>query len=416
MSRLNINFLGKELKNNVITSSGCFGFGEEYSNYFDVNELGAVNLKGITLNKKDGNKGTRIAETPSGMINCIGLENPGIEYFKDNIIKNIKYSTPIILNINGATIDEYVKVAEIANEIERVDFVELNISCPNVKNGGMAFGASCESAESTTKAVKKVLSKKPLIVKLSPNVTDIASIAKAVENAGADSVSLVNTFLSMKIDTKTRKPLLGNVFGGLSGACIRPIAVRMVYQVYKAVKVPIVGMGGITNYNDALEYYKKYDKEFYDLMVKDKDKLISFLNIERDSKRPRKDIATYKDIKIESAYIFNDLFYKDRNETYKDIDEKIDYDVINEYIEIYRDFNSEDDWYNQVKVLAEEMGYAPSVKMYKEDPTLYKGHIGDVCEMIRHLLTGRVKTPNLYQLLKIIGIDEFKNRVEFYKN
>ena len=171
-----------------------------------------------------------------------------------------------------------------------------------------------------------------------------------------------------------------------------------------------------TIYNDALNYYKKYDEVFYDLMVQDKDKLISFLNIERDSKRPRKDIATYKDIKTESAYIFNDLFYKDRNETYKDIDEKIDYDVINKYIEIYQDFDSEDDWYNQIKVLAEEMGYAPSVKMYKEDPTLYKGHIGDVCEMIRHLLTGRVKTPNLYQLLKIIGIDEFKNRVEFYKN
>ncbi|MBW5389318.1 dihydroorotate dehydrogenase [Brachyspira hampsonii] len=254
MSRLNINFLGKELKNNVITSSGCFGFGEEYNNYFDVNELGAVNLKGITLDKKDGNKGTRIAETPSGMINCIGLENPGIEYFKNNIVKNIKYDTPIILNINGASIEEYMKVAEIANEIERVDFVELNISCPNVKNGGMAFGASCESAESTTKAVKKLLTKKPLIVKLSPNVTDIASIAKSVENAGADSVSLVNTFLSMKIDTKTRKPLLGNIFGGLSGACIRPIAVRMVYQIYKAVKIPIVGMGGITNYNDALEF------------------------------------------------------------------------------------------------------------------------------------------------------------------
>ena len=254
MDKLNINFLNKQLKNNVITSSGCFGFGEEYSNYFDVNKLGAVNLKGITLNKKEGNKGTRIAETPSGMINCIGLENPGIEYFKENIVKNIKYTTPIILNINGATIDEYVKVAEIANEIERVDFIELNISCPNVKNGGMAFGASCESAESTTKAVKKVLTKKPLIVKLSPNVTDISSIAKAVENAGADSVSLVNTFLAMKIDTKTRKPLLGNTFGGLSGACIRPIAVRMVYQVYKAVKIPIVGMGGISNYNDALEF------------------------------------------------------------------------------------------------------------------------------------------------------------------
>ncbi|WP_297277944.1 dihydroorotate dehydrogenase [uncultured Brachyspira sp.] len=254
MSRLNINFLDKQLKNNVITSSGCFGFGEEYSNYFDVNELGAVNLKGITLNKKDGNKGTRIAETPSGMINCIGLENPGIEYFRDNIVKNIKYSAPIILNINGAVLDEYVKVAEIANEIERVDFIELNISCPNVKNGGMAFGSSCESAEAATKAVKKVLTKKPLIVKLSPNVTDIASIAKAVENAGADSISLVNTFLAMKIDIKTRKPLLGNTFGGLSGGGIKPIAVRMVYQVYKAVKVPIIGMGGICSCEDALEF------------------------------------------------------------------------------------------------------------------------------------------------------------------
>ena len=254
MSRLNINFLDKQLKNNVITSSGCFGFGEEYSNYFDVNELGAVNLKGITLNKKDGNKGTRIAETPSGMINCIGIENPGIEYFRDNIVKNIKYSAPIILNINGAVLDEYVKVAEIANEIERVDFIELNISCPNVKNGGMAFGSSYESAEAATKAVKKVLTKKPLIVKLSPNVTDIASIAKAVENAGADSISLVNTFLAMKIDIKTRKPLLGNTFGGLSGGGIKPIAVRMVYQVYKAVKVPIIGMGGICSCEDALEF------------------------------------------------------------------------------------------------------------------------------------------------------------------
>ena len=253
-SKLNINFLGKELKNPVITSSGCFGFGEEYNDYFDVNELGAVNLKGITLNKRDGNSGVRIAETPSGMINCIGLENPGIEYFRDNIIKNIKYSTPIILNINGSTLEEYVKVAEIANEIDRVDFIELNISCPNVKNGGMAFGASCESAEKTTKEVKKVLTKKPLIVKLSPNVTDIVSIAKSVEYAGADSVSLVNTFLAMKIDIKTKKPLLGNIFGGLSGAAIMPIALRMVYQVYKAVNIPIVGMGGIQKYEDALEF------------------------------------------------------------------------------------------------------------------------------------------------------------------
>lgn len=253
-NRLNINFLGKELKTPVITSSGCFGFGEEYNDYFDVNELGAVNLKGITLNKRDGNSGVRIAETPSGMINCIGLENPGIEYFRDEIIKNIKYSTPIILNINGSTLEEYVKVAEIANEIDRVDFIELNISCPNVKNGGMAFGASCESAEKTTKEVKKVLTKKPLIVKLSPNVTDIVSIAKSVEYAGADSVSLVNTFLAMRIDIKTKKPLLGNIFGGLSGAAIMPIALRMVYQIYKAVNIPIVGMGGIQKYEDALEF------------------------------------------------------------------------------------------------------------------------------------------------------------------
>lgn len=254
MSKLRINFLGKELKNPVITSSGCFGYGEEYNNYFNVDKLGAVNLKGITLKKRDGNKGIRIAETPSGMINCIGLENPGIEYFRDKIIKNIKYKAPIILNINGESEEEYIKISEIANEIERVDFIELNISCPNVKNGGMAFGINCKTAENLTKSVKKVLTKKPLIVKLSPNVTDITEIAKAVENAGANAVSLVNTFLAMKIDTKTKKPLLGNIFGGLSGGCIKPIAVRMVYQIFNSVKIPIIGMGGIENYNDGLEF------------------------------------------------------------------------------------------------------------------------------------------------------------------
>lgn len=254
MSKLEIEFLGKELKNPVITSSGCFGFGEEYNNYFDINKLGAINLKGITLNKREGNKGIRIAETPSGMINSIGLENPGIEYFRDNIVENIKYKTKIILNINGESEEEYIAVSEIANEIKRVDFIELNISCPNVKNGGMAFGINSISASNLTKSVKKVLTKKPLIVKLSPNVTDITEIAKAVENAGADAVSLVNTFLAMKIDTKTKKPLLGNIFGGLSGGCIMPIAVRMVYQIFDAIKIPIIGMGGIENYNDALEF------------------------------------------------------------------------------------------------------------------------------------------------------------------
>lgn len=254
MSKLKIKFLGKELKNPVITSSGCFGFGEEYNNYFDINKLGAINLKGITLNKREGNKGIRIAETPSGMINSIGLENPGIKYFRDNIVGSIKYKTRIILNINGESEEEYIAVSEIANEIKRVDFIELNISCPNVKNGGMAFGINSISAENLTKSVKKVLTKKPLIVKLSPNVTDITEIAKAVENAGADAVSLVNTFLAMKIDTKTKKSLLGNIFGGLSGGCIMPIAVRMVYQIFDAVKIPIIGMGGIENYNDALEF------------------------------------------------------------------------------------------------------------------------------------------------------------------
>lgn len=254
MSKLKIKFLGKELKNPVITSSGCFGFGEEYNNYFDINKLGAINLKGITLNKREGNKGIRIAETPSGMINSIGLENPGIKYFRDNIVGSIKYKTRIILNINGESEEEYIAVSEIANEIKRVDFIELNISCPNVKNGGMAFGINSVSAENLTKSVKKILTKKPLIVKLSPNVTDITEIAKAVENAGADAVSLVNTFLAMKIDTKTKKPLLGNIFGGLSGGCIMPIAVRMVYQIFDAVKIPIIGMGGIEDYNDALEF------------------------------------------------------------------------------------------------------------------------------------------------------------------
>lgn len=254
MSKLKIDFLRKELKNPVITSSGCFGFGREYNNYFDINKLGAINLKGITLNKREGNKGIRIAETPSGMINSIGLENPGIEYFRDNIVENIKYKTKIILNINGESEEEYIAVSEIANEIKRVDFIELNISCPNVKNGGMAFGINSISAATLTKSVKKVLTKKPLIVKLSPNVTDITEIAKAVENAGADAVSLVNTFLAMKIDTKTKKPLLGNIFGGLSGGCIMPIAVRMVYQIFDAIKIPIIGMGGIENYNDALEF------------------------------------------------------------------------------------------------------------------------------------------------------------------
>ena len=252
MSKLRINFLGKELKNPVITSSGCFGYGEEYNNYFNVDKLGAVNLKGITLNKREGNKGIRIAETPSGMINCIGLENPGIEYFRDNIIKNIKYKAPIILNINGESEEEYIKISEIANEIERVDFIELNISCPNVHGGGAAFGAEPESAAQVTRAVKAV-AKKPVIMKLSPAAADIAAVARACEDAGADGISLINTLPGMRIDLKRRAPLLANGTGGMSGPGIFPLAVRMVYQVYEAVSIPIVGMGGVCYAEDVLE-------------------------------------------------------------------------------------------------------------------------------------------------------------------
>lgn len=253
MDKLKTNFLNVELKNPVITSSGCFGFGGEYKDYFDVNELGAVTLKGLTLKPRDGNYGVRIAETASGMLNCIGLENPGIDFFITHIMKDINFSTPIIININADSISDYIEIAEIADTIDKVDFVELNISCPNVKNGGMVFGADQNIAREAVRAVRKVLTK-PLIVKLSPNVTDIVSIAKVSEDNGADAVSLVNTFLGMAIDVKTKRPILGNVFGGLSGPCIKPIALRMVYQVYKALSIPIIAMGGIENVNDALEF------------------------------------------------------------------------------------------------------------------------------------------------------------------
>lgn len=257
MNRLESNFLGVNFKNPVVTSSGCFGFGSEYMDYFDPNILGGIGIKGLTLEARTGNLGVRIAETPAGMLNCVGLENPGIEVFKDKILKEIKENgihTNIIANINGSTVEEYVKLAKIVNEIEEIAIVELNISCPNVKNGGMAFGANPEVAGEITRKVKSVLTKKPLVVKLSPNVTSIVEIAKVVEKNGADAISLINTLLGMAIDVREKKPILGNIFGGLSGACVKPVALRMVYQVYKEVKIPILAMGGITSANDALEF------------------------------------------------------------------------------------------------------------------------------------------------------------------
>ena len=256
MNKLKVNFLNKEFKNPIITSSGCFGFGLEYKEYFDSNELGGITLKGLTLEARNGNYGVRIAETPGGMLNCVGLENPGINYFKDNILPELKkegVETNLIANINGKVLEEYIEIAKIVETIPEIDLVELNISCPNVKDGGMAFGANPEIAGLITREVRKVTTK-PLIVKLSPNVTNIVEIAKIVEANGADAISLINTLLGMKIDLKTRKPLLGNTMGGLSGPAVKPVAVRMVYQVYKTVNIPIIGMGGISSVEDALEF------------------------------------------------------------------------------------------------------------------------------------------------------------------
>lgn len=256
MERLKTNFLGKILKNPIVTSSGCFGFGLEYKDYFSPNELGGIVVKGITLEPRDGNYGTRIAETPSGMLNCVGLENPGVDYFENVILKELEKSgvtTPIIVNINGKNIEEYVELAKRVDKMERVDMIELNISCPNIKDGGMAFGVNPEVVREVTKKVREA-TKKPLIVKLSPNVTDIVGIAKIVEECGADAISLINTLLGMAVDIKRRKPVLGNIFGGFSGPAVKPVALRMVYQVRKAVKIPIIGMGGISSTEDALEF------------------------------------------------------------------------------------------------------------------------------------------------------------------
>lgn len=243
-----------ELKNPVMTASGTSGFAEELNDFYDVSQLGAVLLKGITLHNRDGNFYPRMAETASGMLNAVGLQNKGVDYFIKHIYPRIKdYKTNLIANVNGSTVEDYIEVTEKINELPGISAIELNISCPNVKEGGMAFGISCPSAIAVTREVRKVCSK-TLIVKLSPNVTDIAEIAKAVEAQGADSISLVNTFLGMAIDAEKRTPLLSTITGGLSGPAIKPIALRMVWQVYNAVKIPVIGMGGIMNANDAIEF------------------------------------------------------------------------------------------------------------------------------------------------------------------
>ena len=248
-----INFAGIEMKNPVTVASGTFGYGREYSEFFDLGKLGAIITKGTSLKPKSGNKPPRICETASGMLNSIGLQNPGVEYFMQNDLPNLrKYDTKVIVNACGSSIEEYVELCKILDKAD-IDGVELNLSCPNVKEGCMAFGNTYEGVKKVTQEVRKVLSK-PLIVKLTPNVTNIAEIAKGVEDGGADAVSLINTLLGMKIDIYSRRPALANNTGGLSGPAIKPVAVRMVYQVSQAINIPIMGLGGITNAEDAIEF------------------------------------------------------------------------------------------------------------------------------------------------------------------
>ena len=254
MVDLSIDINGLKLKNPVLTASGTFGYGYEYEDFIDLSALGGFIVKGTTLNPREGNAYPRLAETPQGMINAVGLQNKGVDYFCKNIYPKLTvYNTNVIVNVSGSSIADYVATAERINELEHIPAIELNISCPNVKEGGMAFGTSCQQASAVVEAVRKVY-KKHLMVKLSPNVTSIAEIAKAVEASGADSVSLINTILSLAIDAERRKPLLSTVTGGLSGAAVKPIALRMVWQVYNAVKIPIVGLGGIMNATDAIEF------------------------------------------------------------------------------------------------------------------------------------------------------------------
>ncbi len=252
MANLGVNVCGVDFKNPIIPASGVFGYGREYEELYPLSKLGGIATKGTTITKRFGNPSPRIAETPSGMLNSVGLQNPGIDYFIEKELPNLlTKDTVIISNIAGSTIEECITIAEKLNETD-VHMIELNISCPNVKKGGATFGVSCEGASEITRAVRKATSK-PLIVKLSPNVTSIVDIAKAVECEGADSISLINTLLGMRIDINTKRPILKNNMGGLSGPAVFPVAVRMVWQVSNAVKVPVIGMGGVSSGKDAIE-------------------------------------------------------------------------------------------------------------------------------------------------------------------
>jgi dihydroorotate dehydrogenase (NAD+) catalytic subunit len=244
-----------EFKNPVLTASGTFGYGSEFDDFFDVSRLGGIILKGTTIEPREGNPYPRMAETPSGMLNAVGLQNKGVDYFEKNIYPRItRYNTNLIVNINGSYIEDYIALAERICKLEKIAAVELNISCPNVKMGGMAFGTNLDSAREVTREVRAVCSKK-LIVKLSPNVTNIVDFARAVEEEGADSVSLINTLLGMSVDVINMKPSLSTITGGLSGPAIKPVALRMVWQVANAVKIPVIGVGGIMTASDAMEFF-----------------------------------------------------------------------------------------------------------------------------------------------------------------
>jgi dihydroorotate dehydrogenase (NAD+) catalytic subunit len=255
MVNLGISIGNLKFKNPVITASGTFGYGSEFDDFIDISRLGGIILKGTTIEPREGNPYPRMAETPSGMLNAVGLQNKGIDYFEKNIYPKISgYDTNVIVNINGSYIEDYIALAERVNKLEKIPAIELNISCPNVRMGGMAFGINPDSAREVTRAVRTVYSK-VLIVKLSPNVTNIVDFARIAEEEGADSVSLINTLLGMAIDTRTMKPSLSTVTGGLSGPAVKPVALRMVWQVAKAVKIPVIGIGGIMTASDAVEFF-----------------------------------------------------------------------------------------------------------------------------------------------------------------
>lgn len=254
MVDIKVNLSGIELDNPIIPASGTFGFGQEFAELYDINILGAAAFKGTTVEPRFGNPLPRVAECTAGVLNAVGLQNPGLDAVINEEIPNLAkiFHKPLIANISGFSIEDYVKCAEAMDKVKEVSIIEANISCPNVKKGGMAFGVSPEAAEEVTKAVKAVTTK-PVYIKLSPNVTDIVSIAKACEQAGADGLSLINTLLGMRIDVKTRKPIMANTMGGFSGPAVFPVAIRMVYQVTQAVDIPVIGMGGVRNTLDVLE-------------------------------------------------------------------------------------------------------------------------------------------------------------------